>query len=133
MTHIWSERFTKKEVNPERCRAAVRDGGRWPSYHQCTRKPVVQRDIKGAEYGFCKTHDPVEVEAKSAAQRAQWAAEARARDERYEREKQRATAMDACKTAIEQIASGHNDPRALAVEALALFPDPVGNAGRAET
>jgi hypothetical protein len=30
--------------------------------------------------------------------------------------------MAACKTAIEQIAAGHNDPRTLAMETLALFP-----------
>lgn len=124
MTHIWTARFTNKPGTPEKCRASVhsRETQGWMQTYQCARKPTVFRCVDGAEYGFCKQHDPVEVETRNKARHQQWAEESRQREERYAREKQTKEAMDACKAAIEQIAAGHNDPRALAVETLALFP-----------
>lgn len=47
------------EVDPKRCRAAVAGDGRWPSFHQCFRAPVVGK--------WCKIHDPEYIEARHAA------------------------------------------------------------------
>lgn len=129
MTRIWTSRHYNQPGTPDRCRASVTpsESFGWIHAYQCKKKPTVFRCVEGAEYGFCKQHDPAEVEARSKARSQQWAEESRQRGARYAREKQTREAMDACKAAIEQIAAGHNDPRSLAIEALALFPAAVGS------
>lgn len=125
MTNIWTARHTNKPGNPALCRASVvpNETYGWVHQHQCTRKPIVFRCVDGAEYGFCKQHDPETVKARDAARRDQWRLERERKDREYDRQKREREAMGACKAALEQIAAGHNDPRALAVETLALFPD----------
>ena len=128
MTRIWTSRYDKKPGVPTQCRASVVPKGHsfgWLHQHQCERKPVVFRCVDGAEYGFCKQHDPEAVKARGDARRAAWQAEW---DENREKERLRkatSVAMEACKAAIEQIAAGHNDPRTLAIAALAVFPEPA--------
>ncbi len=125
MTEIWTERYSNKPGDPKFCRASVydRESGGWFRTHQCTRKPTCARVVEGKEYGFCGTHDPEAVEARSKAHHEQWRRETEARNREYDREKQTRAAMDACKAAIEQIAAGHNDPRQIAAEMLAMFPE----------
>lgn len=125
MTHIWTARHSNSPGEPKRCRAAVTpkdDRFGWLHQHQCTRKPLVFRCVDGADYGFCKQHDPEAVKAMDAARRASWSAEWKANEEKERLRKQTLLAMDACKAAVEQIAAGHNDPRSLAAEVLSLFP-----------
>lgn len=121
-THIYTHKFAKQEGSPERCRSAVHDEGRWPSYHQCTRKPKVFRCIDGIEYGFCGIHDPDAVAKKDNAKREQWRLESLERERKENLRKQNVVAMEACKAAIQKIADGHNDPMTLAKETLLLFP-----------
>jgi hypothetical protein len=80
--------------------------------------------LDGQEYGFCKLHDPVAIEAKSKARLSAWQAELAEGYRQEERRKATIAALDACKAAIEQIAAGHNDPMALAIETLSTFPPP---------
>jgi hypothetical protein len=133
VTTIWVGRHTNTPGNPKLCRASVysREGGSysWLHSYQCTRKPIVCREINGEEYGFCKQHDPEAAAARNKARSEAWRAEAKAKEAQARREKQTRDAMAACKAAVEQIAAGHNDPRTLAVETLALFPDSAGAVG----
>lgn len=122
MTHIFTHRWTSAPGSPNYCRAAVHQD-RW-GFSQCNRKPVVFRCVDGheGELGFCRQHDPVEVEAREKARRAKWEAERQAAKERRQRLEQEEAAYDACLAALDAIAKGHNDPRTLAAETLGLFP-----------
>lgn len=114
--HIWTGRTgNKQEGNPERCRQAVHDEGRWPGYHQCTRKPVVFRDIADpphrGRFGFCKLHDPEAVAAKQAAKDAEW-------KRKWGAETRRREAKEKCIATLREIAAGHNDARSIALAAV---------------
>jgi hypothetical protein len=132
MTSIWTSRHTNKPGNPELCRATVysRESGGygWLHNYQCTRKPICTRVVNGQEYGFCKQHDPETVKARDKARSERWRLEREASNAEHDRQKREREAMAACKSAIEQIAAGHNDPRTLAVETLTLFQCPQENA-----
>lgn len=122
MTHIFRGRYSDNEGSSSaHCRHAVHDDF-GVGFHQCWRKPAVFRCVEGIEYGFCKQHDPAAVAERNrvrhAAYEAKWAEE-RAQ---YDRERRQREAQAAAKDALEQIAAGHNDPRTLAAEVLALFP-----------
>lgn len=110
-------------VQPDRCRHSVHEA-RW-GFYQCTRKPSVIRCVDGVEYGFCKQHDPEVVARRDAAQRAKWSAEWDANRRANARREQERKAALACKEAMKKIADGHNDPRSLALEVLAMFPAPT--------
>lgn len=118
--HVWSGHFTKREGDPERCRAAVAEGGRSPMFHQCRRKPTVFRDCAEpvGRFGFCGVHDPLVVMEKRAAREAQWRKEWDARDAMEKRRRNRDRAEKRCVEVLREIADGHNDPRAIAREAL---------------
>lgn len=85
-----------------RCAEDVRDAGRWPSYHQCTRK-----NGHGPHGAWCRQHDPVAVTAKRDAEYSK-------RKSKWEAEKRASVFARECQNAIRQIAAGHNDPRGLA-------------------
>lgn len=126
MTWIWKPRNGLDNRRPDlsRCRESVvsRDGG-WDHSRQCTREATVFRCVEGeGEIGFCRQHDPEAVKARGKARRDQWEAEYAAKRAEDERNRLTRKAQDAAKAALEQIAGGHNDPRALAVEVLAMFP-----------
>ena len=95
-------RYGNTNADHSRCCIAVSVPGAWSRSKQCTRK-----NGHGTHGAYCKQHDPVAVkakdEARSAAWRAEWDAKSRAHN----------FAGD-CIAAIRAIASGHNDPRALA-------------------
>ena len=104
------------EPDMAKCRVAVHDGRGWPSFHQCSRKASVQRDVehngKLATYGYCKTHDPVAVAEKERKWRAKYDAEAALRTAQWTQERMRHEAIEV----LRHIANGHNDPCALAGE-----------------
>lgn len=50
------------------CQEEVRDGGRWPSFHQCTHIGTVERDGKM----YCRLHDPVVRKEKADAKYAEY-------------------------------------------------------------
>jgi len=108
------------------CRAAVHDGGRWPGFHQCTRKVKVTREVnhhgKIVEMGYCKQHDPVAVKAKADAWRAKLDADCAERDAQRKAKRDAEDLARAAIAALRQIAAGHNDPRSLAIEVLAATP-----------
>lgn len=123
MVSIWNGRYgVKQKPNPNYCAESVPEGGRSVSFHQCYRKPSVHREVEGKTYGFCKQHDPVAVAVRNKAQRERWEREYQEKQASWTRQDQTCKALDACKETIEKIAAGHNNPRALAAEALALFP-----------
>jgi len=53
------------------CSERVPDGGRWPSFHGCTRAAKVERDGKR----YCAIHDPERVKAKQQAREDSYTAE----------------------------------------------------------
>jgi hypothetical protein len=123
VTSIWTPKYQRPDaIALDKCRASVHDNGRWPSFHQCTRKSVVMRCVDGAEYGFCKLHDPEAVAAKQKAQREKRDQEWKELKDKSDRDTRTAAALKSCRVAMEQIAAGHNDPRTLALETLKLFP-----------
>jgi len=125
--HIWSGTFSKREGDPKRCRVSVADGGRSVTSHQCTRKPVVFRELddpKGT-FGFCKIHDPVVVAEKRRVEEARWQREWDERMAAAQACNDRAKALDKCIIALRAIEAGNNDPRALAREALGRL-DAIG-------
>lgn len=127
--HVFTGRFgrEKKPHNPERCCAAVSSGG-WAGICQCSRKPVVFRDVlhhgKAAHYGYCKQHDPVTVEARAAAQQAKWVEQERIRRAELDRAARAKALREEALDALKAIAAGHNDPRGLALEVLAKNGEP---------
>jgi len=112
-----------REPRSECCAAAVHDAdSRSVGFHQCNFKPVVKREMDGKLYGFCKIHDPVAVKKKSDDRSARWDREWAEKEAREEHRQKVRDAEAACVDAIKKIAGGHNDPRALAARALAMFP-----------
>ena len=55
----------------------IPDSGRWPSFHQCSKK--AKRD------GFCGIHHPDAVKRRREKSDARYAAETKASDEKWER------------------------------------------------
>lgn len=104
-------------VNIGKCRADVGQG-----YHGCqcanTAKNFRLVEGHGPPLGFCGTHDPLRVrerrEKRSAAWRAKIYMEASERKTNEDLKVMQKAALDA----IQQIADGHNDPRALALTVL---------------
>jgi hypothetical protein len=92
-------------------------------YHQCSRKPTCEEVIEGKAYGFCSTHAPSKVKAKKEAKDAEWRARMVAHDYGRKREAAIRAATARCVEAMKEIRDGHNDPRSLASEVLAMFPD----------
>ena len=78
---------------------------------KCSKPPVVERDGKM----YCKMHDPVAAKARRDASYAKWQAE-------FVRHSATIKFERAAQKAIEQIAEGHNDPRALAQSVMAMKP-----------
>lgn len=71
------------------CVEQVWSPGLWSRTHQCTRKIKVTRDGDG----YCKQHDPVEVELRRKARSAKWDAKAKKRQAKWDRE---AAEREAC-------------------------------------
>lgn len=109
MAFEYRPRCKGQTIDTNRCKAAVHDGGRSVSFHQCTRKPW--RD------GWCKQHHPDTEATRDKERRARWEMESRARRREAQINAARREALDA----IKQIAAGHNDPRGLAVELLGKY------------
>jgi hypothetical protein len=60
---------TRKDGSPQ-CAESVHDDGRWPSFHQCVRKGVVEEVVNGKTYTFCKVHSLTEQTRRQAARRS---------------------------------------------------------------
>lgn len=127
MTFVWTNRYGRSP-DMKNCRASVHSPGDGWHPHQCTRKATIFRCVEGhkGEIGFCRQHDPDAVKARRDASYAAYQAEWAAKNAEHERQKQIGAANDAAKTALERIAAGHNDPRSLAAEVLALYPSASG-------
>lgn len=108
--HTYRHSFSrnpKPDYQEGRCIASVHDGGRWPGFHQCNRKAIIDKC-------WCKQHSPAEEQRKEEAYRAERDREHKANARRnfiayhgyefYE--------------AIVKIADGHNDARTLATQLL---------------
>ena len=104
------------------CAQKIFDGMSFRGRHcsRCATKSYT--NDAGTVLWYCGTHHPDAArERREKANRkheAQWAQ----RTATLKAAKIRQDALEACKTAIENIAAGHNDPRALAAETLKLFP-----------
>lgn len=90
------------------CEDVARPLGVTYMYGQCTRKRGY-----GPEGAYCKQHDPIEVAKRNKAASDKWESQALKERFRYFGK----TFHDA----LEEIAKGHNDPRAKAVDVLAKF------------
>lgn len=104
----WSGNPNGHREDTTRCIMSVipsERGGSWHA-HQCNRKRG-----HGPDGLYCKQHDPAEEQRRRAAASARWEAQDAARMRPYRQ-------RDAYRKALEDIAAGHNDPRALAAEAL---------------
>lgn len=124
---VWkpnTSRIDNRTVNLANCRESCWTRESWNHTYQCTRKAIVFRCVDGyeGELGFCRQHDPVAVAAKNKARNDAWHAKWAAADAAHERDKQIKVAAEAARVALERIAAGHNDPRSLAAEVLALYP-----------
>lgn len=106
-----------------RCRHAVSDGDRWPSYHQCSRKVKVTRTVdwrgKAVELGYCGQHDPEKVRAKKIAWREKYDAKHKERSRQWAQSAMKNEAVDL----LRKIAEGHNDPRSIALEFVAKYDE----------
>lgn len=109
----WQERLgysvamTLRSGKP-RCRVAVH-GGQGMGFHQCNKPGHVEAE----GVWVCRIHDPEAQASRDRAASEKYEAEDRKR--RIEWSARRFMA------ALQQIADGHNDPRALALEALGEF------------
>ena len=121
---LWADHRYDRAPDLKCCRASVYEGVS-RNFYQCSRKATIFRCVEGRDVGFCRQHDPEAVAARNAARNAAWKAESDARTARFYREKREREAVAACREAMQLIADGHNDPRTLAAETLALFPNPA--------
>ena len=122
---IWTPRFGHQKPNLEHCRAAVRPVGRRGfgfDRHQCIRPAVLYEEERGETYGFCKQHAPSAEKRRCDANTKRWDNKVQASREKADRIKKEAAANVAAKKALEEIASGHNNPRELAAKVLAMYP-----------
>lgn len=103
-----------KNANKPQCRESIRNANGW-GFSQCSRVGTVQEKIDGEDMWFCVQHSAEKAEARRAASQAKYDAEAAARSAKWK------ALRDApkYKSALKQIAAGHNDPRALAAQVLA--------------
>jgi hypothetical protein len=67
----------EKEIVPGRCKAMVRGEGSWPHFNQCQRK-------HDGVTGYCKQHNPVNVEAAKVKRQKQWESEWQARNKKWD-------------------------------------------------
>jgi len=102
----WAGNPSGNREDTSRCIVSVTPNERSPIQHQCYNKRG-----HGPNGLYCKTHDPevVALREKNVAAR---------REEAWNRETRPLRQREAYRRALEKIAEGHNDPRALAVEAL---------------
>lgn len=116
--HIFRPSGLQSSPDPKRCCAAIHnDYG--VGFHQCWKKWKVYR----AGHRFCSTHDPVAVKTKRDARSAVWEAKYAEMTRLAKLQSDRNIFANACIKIVREIAAGHNDPRALAVEILKTDPD----------
>ena len=88
----------------EKCKETVYDPrDSWSRGQRCSRK--------AGESGYCKQHDPVNVAERARLSREKYDAE-------WAERRRKAAIPAMLRDALHQIANGHNDPRALALETL---------------
>jgi hypothetical protein len=106
----------RNRVGCNRCRESVRDPGTWPRYSQCSRTGSVEEIVDGVSMWFCKTHSLAQQNARAEASAAKYKAERDTANAKWQNQR------DAPKfrAALEAIANGYNDPRALARAALGI-------------
>ena len=85
--------------NLNRCSYRVRDQGRWPTYHRCTRKGIHSEDGKW----YCGTHAPSLVEKRREAKDRNPELIKRRIDDLEREIRWRQTDIDALKKKLEQI------------------------------
>jgi hypothetical protein len=106
-------KYSERKPDPAKCCAEVTvKQGMWYSYSQCSRPRGF-----GPEQAYCKQHDPVVVAERDAKTRAAW--EAKHQLDRIQ------WAGPAFFKALCAIADGHDDPRALAEEAIRSYREPA--------
>ncbi len=95
------------------CKAKIRVGA---GFHRqsCNKTAKVEHDGQW----YCGTHDPVKCKARSDARHAKWLADHNARHADRLAARQRLELGERAIDALRQIADGHNDARALAIEIL---------------
>lgn len=71
---------------------------------------------------WCRMHHPPTVQARREESRRKWSEKFRVQQDGWVRSEALKKKQAAALSAIEQIAAGHNDPRALAQEVLAMEP-----------
>jgi hypothetical protein len=125
MVSVFNGRFSiRQEPNKNKCVAAVHDVGdcRTVGFHQCPNSPKVFVMVDGVRRGFCNIHSP----AGEAKRKVKADARQRAWQERHEAKwaviENFRKFNDASRKTLEKIASGHNDPRTLAIDTLKKFP-----------
>lgn len=89
------------------CIESVSDGGRWPSFHQCSRKATVD----GA---WCKVHSPEYLAEKRRIEREKYETQSKASTRKWFFQSKGESFYDA----LQQIANGHNDARGFAEDVL---------------
>ena len=102
-----------KEVMEHKCTARFYDN--WGS-HRCRNK--AKHDTINGVATRCGIHSSAAVEKRKAKRQESEAKWRREFDEKNQIQKAREAAIDA----IKQIAAGHNNPRELANEVVAMFP-----------
>lgn len=115
------------EPSPKYCCRSVHESGRGVNFHQCHFKPKTYRLVRSSKgvkkYGFCSLHDPETVLKKKKERNEKWDREWALKQAMWKREEETNKARAACVEAMKKIRDGHNDPRALAREVLAMFPE----------
>lgn len=119
LTHSWTPHLLHDPaIDMTRCRASV-----WQPHgsHQCFNKGHEEAEDKL----WCKIHNPERVRATNVAKAEKWKQESEERQARWAYGRDMDEWESKCALAIRSIAAGHNAPRALAQELLALEPRKV--------
>jgi hypothetical protein len=102
----WYSKWIREDVSCCIATVTPNERGGFARSHQCTRKRG-----HGPDGLYCKQHDPAAVSRREAELRRRY-------DEKMNRRMRPVHQMETFRSALEKIASGHNDPRAVAIEAL---------------
>lgn len=121
--HLWKPHWSYDRVAKNRCMAAVHnDFG--VGFHQCHNPGKHQWN----GHLWCGTHLPTRVAKRRAARDAERRAMFAARQARSDLRQKHEDLKEAALDALRKIAAGHNDPRGLALEVLALAEGDASNA-----
>lgn len=112
-------RYSESRLDLNFCCASVSDGPGTFTSHQCFKRVR----FRYGKYGYCGIHDPAAVKLRREERDRKWEEQWAMRRANAARQARDRDFRERCVEAVKQIASGHNDPRALCAEIMREYGD----------